>query len=141
VALVTHNTSSWPFEAVAAYGSTITAHLKKYADAFPTDATVESLFRDITEGRRVLWLVMDGDDVVCIALTEVVLSDLGIPYGRIVAISGDRGVEAVPLIAEVEDWARSKGAVKMQQFTRLGMGKKLREQGYTGNLMLVEKEL
>jgi hypothetical protein len=141
MALVTHNTSTWPYEKVAAYGSTITAHLKKYADAFPTDATVESLFRDITEGRRVLWLVMDGDDVVCIALSEVVLSDIGVPYGRIVAISGDRGVEAVPLIEQVEEWARSKGAVKMQQFTRLGMSKHLRKQGYTGNLMLVEKDL
>lgn len=139
--LTAHNTSTWPFEDIARHGAVITAHLKKYADAFPTDATVESLFRDITEGRRVLWLVKDADDVVCIAISEVVLSDIGVPYGRVVAISGDRGLEAALLLPEVEAWAKAKGAVKMQQFTRLGMGRKLREQGYTGNLMLVEKDL
>jgi hypothetical protein len=141
VTLTAHNTSTWPFEDIARHGAAITAHLKKYADAFPTDATVESLFRDITEGRRVLWLVMDDDRVECIALTEVTLSDIGVPYGRVAVITGDRGGEAASLIDQVEKWAKSKGAVKMQQATRLGMSRKLRAQGYKPTLMIVEKDL
>lgn len=139
--LSVHNTSSWPFEDVARHGTAITAHLRKYADTFPTDATVDSLFRDITEGRRVLWLIMDGDEVEAVVITEIVLSDIGVRSGRICVMSGERGIEAMPLIPAIEAWAREKGAVKMQQFMRPGLGRKLREHGYKSTLMLVEKDL
>lgn len=135
------NASSWSYERIAAHGQEITACLRKYVEAFQDDTTLERLFDDLVSGRRVLWVMMDGDAVLAAGMSEIHETDAGIKACRICALGGDGALDQISFVQPVEAWAKERGAVKMQFLTRPGIARALREHGYSAPLMMVEKAL
>lgn len=140
--LQVEDTSRWPEERIAAHGPQITACLRKYVEALDGETTLLRLFEDIVSGRRVLWVLLDDDDTVkSSGLSEIHETDAGIKACRICALGGEGALDEIEFVGLVEEWAKERGAVKMQFLAKPGIARALRTYGYTAPLMMVEKAL
>lgn len=137
-----HLTSDWPYERVARYGREITAAIKKLVERFPRDITVDGLAQDILTGKNQLWLILDGEAFVAFVTTEIkVNTDTGHKTVVVSELAGEGGTDVVPLIAPIEEWARSIGAHAITPIGRLGWRKALARQGYDADIVLYSKDL
>lgn len=68
----------------------IKGHFERLQKRFPTDLTVQSLLDHVMSGRRDLWLVLDGDNLMAVAMTAVETVDAtGIRIARLMDLAGE----------------------------------------------------
>lgn len=136
------NTEDWPWERLAPYGAEITAAMKKLVDRFPKDVTVESLAQECLTGHKQLWLILDGDRFVSFAITELRSVDAtGHRMVSITSFAGEEGESTVPLISEIEAWAKDRGAMEATIIGRMGWKRSVATQGYKIDAVLYRKPL
>jgi hypothetical protein len=103
--------------------------------------TMKSITDDILSGKNQLWLILDGEEFRSFVLTEI---KVAIEDGRksvmVAQLAGEGGTAVTPLIAEIEAWARSIGAVEMNFLGRIGWRKALAKEGYGVELCIYRKE-
>lgn len=130
-------------EEIAPHGKEITACLKRFTDRFPEDATLASAWGDIVSGRRQLWLIQDETGrVVMVQVTEIVANALtGKTFVRCINTGGAEIVEALPLLEEIENWARSVGATSMEGVGREAWVRLLKPRGYRLKSVTLVKDL
>lgn len=137
-----YNTQDWPFERIAQYGKEITAAAKKLAARFPKDCTLQSLADDMTSGQYQLWLVLDDERFVLFGLTEIKVNPAtGNKTVFIPSLAGDEGIESMPLIEGVSEWAKSIGANEVAFCGRDGWKKPISKYGFKADTRLYRKEL
>jgi len=136
-------TEKWSFDQIAAYGPDITAAMRKLVDRFPTEFTVKSIFEDIRSGKAQLWLILDDDDrFLSFVLSEILINPVtGYKTVALTELGGEGGVDVVPLIGEIETWAREQGASELRPMGRMGWRKALASQGYKANIVIYRKML
>ena len=136
-------TSDWSFDDLAPYTKQITAAMKKMAERFPKDCTVESLAGECLNGSKHLWLILDDEDkFMSFVLTEMRTVDAtGHKMISVTALAGDDGLDSTPLIAEIEKWGAENGAKECIVAGRRGWARELKKQGYESNVVLFRKDL
>lgn len=72
-----------------------------------------SVMEACARGRCALWLVMDGDDVLGVGVTEVERWPNGDTVGVILLVGGRGGIAWLGLIKTLEEWARLWGCRRM----------------------------
>lgn len=137
-----HLTTDWPFERVARYGKDITAAMKKLVERYPTDLTLESMAEEIISGKLQLWLILDGEEFKAFVTSEIKVNEAtGHKTVQLMELAGDGGVDLVPLIADIEEWAVGIGAHELTPLGRDGWRKPLAKAGYRPKLTLYSKDL
>lgn len=101
--------------------------------------TVETIARQVLEGKWQLWVVWDGEAVKAVIATELYTEDTGLKLARVVFTSGKDAAAWSHLIAELEEWARDEGAAKFEMMARKGWAKHL--PAYKMTHVLLEKDL
>lgn len=95
----------------------------------------------VTLGDWHLWCARRaGEPIDCIMLTRF------LKYPRLYALEllaaiGDGFLEAVPLMSQVEAWAKARGCTLMQSVARPGWERVLRPHGYEKTHSFLEKPL
>jgi hypothetical protein len=136
-------TTDWSPERFAPYGPAVTGAMRKLAERFPREVTIEHLAREIISGKRQLWLILDDDDrFVSFVLTEIQLNDA---TGRktlvIPSFAGEEGASTVHLVERLEAFGREQGCDTAMVWGRLGWKKPLAGQGYGLDLAIFRKPL
>ena len=140
--LSVHRTTEWPYERIARYGPDITREMKRLAERFPDDATLDSLFDDYRAGRVELWLVLKGDAFVSMGFTQIETIDAtGIRYLGLIRFAGKDIKDTMPLITEAEVYARSLGITHVRVIGREGWGRMFKPYGYSPLRTVFEKKL
>jgi hypothetical protein len=82
-------------------------------------AHTKDLEADVVDGNGVLWLAIDGDCIEAAATTLLVRTDRNLVC--VISACGGSNLENwLPLLAELEAWAKSEGAAKVRIFGRVG---------------------
>jgi hypothetical protein len=106
-------TTEWPPEKFAPYGEAVTAAMKKLADKFPDDCTLESLANDCLAGEQQLWLILDDDGTfVSFCMTGIKTVDAtGKKIVTLTNMAGERWEEcADAMVATIHPWCAEMGA-------------------------------
>jgi hypothetical protein len=90
----------------------------------------------VASGRRQLWLITDGSDVLAAGVTEAIK---GVCF--IWAFGGERMSEWFHLHKELETWARQNGLRGVRFYGREGWERALRKSGFKKRLVIMHKEL
>lgn len=136
------NTQDWQWEQLAPFTKDVTAAMKKLADKFPEDVTVQSLGQDIVTGVRQLWLILDEKDrFVSFCLTNVRTVDAtGVKVVTLTSHAGEAGINCVPeMCSQIEAWAKDQGAQFTAAEGRRGWSKALAKQGYREYAVIFRK--
>lgn len=142
MSLSIHLTTDWPFERVSGYGKQITAAMKKLVERFPDELTLKGLAEDIISGKNQLWLILDGDEFKAFVTSEIkVNEETGRKTVLLSELAGEGGIDLVPMIGPIEDWAREIGAHELTPLGREGWRKPLAKAGYKPKLVLYSKDL
>lgn len=137
-----HNTQDWPYERVAPYGRQITAAMNKLVARFPRDLTLESLAEGVIGGAYQLWLILEAEDFRSVVLTQIKPNEAtGNKAVMVFGLAGEDGLQSVPLISEIEAWARSIGASETMTIGRFGWRKAIQKEGYSADTILYRKDL
>jgi len=140
--LAVHNTINWPPEKFLPYGPAVTAAMKKLADRFPREVSIEHLAREIMIGKRQLWLILDGEKFVSFVLTEIQTNEAnGLKTLVIPSFAGEEGASTVHLIGALEDYGRENGCDEAIIYGRPGWKRSVGEQGYKPDMMVYRKAL
>ena len=130
---------------IAPLGRDITRCLKRFVDDFPKVATLEGLWKEIVQGSLQMWLIFDDDDgrVILVQLTEIITNEAtGHRFVRLLNSGGERIVEALPLLADIEAWAKDvQGVTEMESVGRQGTARILAPHGYRITCVTATKEL
>lgn len=121
----------------------IIACLEKYVDRFP-DETVSNIIKQCANGRRQLWIIQDETGrVILTPITEITVDDAtGAKTLVLAEVGGSRLRESMPLLAEIEDWAkREHGADKARLIGRDGWMRLLPRFGYQPEARIYSKGL
>ncbi|KRR21911.1 hypothetical protein CQ13_07700 [Bradyrhizobium retamae] len=93
---------------------------KLYAAVRRTDLShTVDIARDVLHGDGVLWLACDGQEIEAAAVTLLTRTDRHLVC-LITALGGSNMESWLPLLSEVEDWARSEGAALVRVMGRPG---------------------
>lgn len=87
-----------------------------------------------------LWLVVDGDRVAAIVLTEIA-SYPRFKVCKLLACTGEARETWTHLIGEIEAWARAQGCAVLESIARPGWERVLKPLGYTRTHVVLEKRL
>lgn len=131
-------------EEMAPLWPSIVTCLEKYCARFSDQETVGHMLQQIMAGHRQLWLVQDeAGRVVLTPITEIVRNDAtGKQYLLFAECGGERLREAMPLMREIEEWAKREHGVTEAQFIgRKGWTKLLEPLGYKPKAVIWEKSL
>jgi len=141
VTLTLHDTHAWSRDDFD--WPNVIAAIETFVAPFPNDATVESVIKDVIVGKSRLWLVRDeGARTVAIVLVTITNVDAtGWRRATITGYGGTRGIEALPMIAEIEQWAREHGADEIEIFGRKGWRRLLGPLGYAEAAVILRKGL
>ena len=140
MSLTVHNVTDWPAEALD--WPNIMAALATYCEPFPEDVTVESVLMDVVRGRQTLWIVRDGPKTVLVVLIHVgTIEATGWKRATVTGMGGERGIEALPLLPVIEDWARGLGVQEIEVVGRVGWRRALAPQGYAEKVSILRKRL
>lgn len=93
---------------------------------------------DVMEGDGLLWLALDGEKIEAAATTLLVNTDRHLVC-IISALGGENMGHWLPLLAEIEAWAKAEGAAKVRIFGRKGWGRVL--PGYAVAQVVLERLL
>ena len=136
-----HNATEWPLDRTAPYMSSILAEMGRLAKRFPKDTTTAALFQEFLSGKKTLWLVLDGEIFVAIAMTHIrtidatgtrifTLCDLA---GRDVAKFSDLLTETLEAAAA----ANNCGEIAIEG--RTGWQRMVKKYGYRPHAILLRK--
>jgi hypothetical protein len=125
------NTSSWSFEQISPYTARITALFRKLEAQFPDDVTAKMLARECITGGRTLWLVLDGEDLKAICMTQIRVTETGKKIAALMDLAGeDPDTWADAVCGALEGWADEAGAELRSVEGRAGWDRILRKRGY-----------
>lgn len=135
------NGSEWSLDQLAPYMSQILAEMGRLAKRFPKDVTTAALFQEVLNGKRTLWLVLDGDSFVSIALSTIRTVDAtGTRIATLCDLAGrDVHRYAAELCAALEQWAEQKDCSVMAVEGREGWKPLLAQFGYKPHAVLYRK--
>lgn len=119
----------------------IKGHFERLQKRFPTDLTVQSLLDHVMSGRRDLWLVLDGENLMAVAMTAVETVDAtGIRIGRLMDLAGENiSAWAEPLNKALEAWGTENGVHYYAVEGRPGWGRIIEPLGYQKHAVLWRK--
>ena len=127
------------------HGETITACLRRFVDRYADQITLESVWSDIVRGDVQLWLITDDETgaVVMVQLTEIIDNlATGRRVVRLLNTGGGRFFDALPLIDEIEAWARDVAkASEIEAVGRKAFVRVLEPRGYRFASVTVSKRL
>lgn len=125
------NTSAWSFEQISPYTARITALFRKLEAQFPDDVTVEMLARECIAGKRILWLVLDGEDLKAVCMTQIRPTATGKKAAVLMDLAGEDPEAWADAVCEaLESWADEQGADMYRVEGRGGWGVILKKRGY-----------
>ena len=81
--------------------------------------------RDVLHGDGVLWIASNGEEIEAAAVTLLTRTDRHLVC-LITALGGSNMESWLPLLSEIEDWARSEGAGLVRVMGRPGWGRVLK---------------
>lgn len=131
------------FDAIAPHWAEIIDCLQKYCDRYPQEETVSHMIEEIAKGNRRMWLVKDEDGkVVLVPITMIErLDHTGMTMLVLAECSGARLKEAMPLLADIEQWAKDEHHANRARFIgRKGWDRYLAPLGYREVSRIWEKE-
>ena len=105
--------------------------------------TPSSVFDGLIEDKCQLWLVYDVEEgeVISSVITEICCWPSG-TWSALITLCGGLQVNRwAPLIAKIEDWARSEGCHAVEVLGRKGWARIFRDMDYTPSEFWVRKEL
>ena len=107
----------------------------------PEKATQGDIFEKCSTGKAILWLVIDGKEVIAAAVTQLVtyprMSSLSIVY-----VGGTRLLEWRDIFLEkMESYARDCGCSAMEGYGRDAWFRRLRSRGWGKAYVMYEKML
>jgi len=126
------------------YWDDIVVCVEKYCARFHDEETPENVISEVARGDRRMWLVMDEDDkVVLVPITAIETSTAtGNKRLLLAECGGSRLKEAMPLLDEIEQWAKAEHGVKTARFfAREGWTDYLEPLGYKAKAIVFDKEL
>jgi hypothetical protein len=130
---------------IAPHRTAIMACLRRFVDRYADQITLESIWGDILRGNVQLWLITDDADgaVVMVQLTEIINNlATGRRVVRLLNTGGARFFEALPLIDEIEAWARDVvKATEIEAVGRKAFVRVLEPRGYRFASVTVSKRL
>lgn len=135
-------TSGMSAEEMKHYWPDILQCMEKYCKRFPNDESVANIIRKCAEGKRQLWIVCDENDrVVLTPITEVVTVDAtGVKRFVFSEVGGSRIKDAMPMIEEMERWAREEhGCTEFDFVGRKGWERLLAPYGFKPQAVIWRK--
>lgn len=93
---------------------------------------------DVCDGNARLWLACEGDTIEAAATTLLVRTDRNLVC-VISACGGSNLANWLPLLAQIEAWAKAEGAAKVRIFGRIGWADVL--QNYDVTNVVLERQL
>jgi len=98
----------------------------------------EDIERDLMEGDGLLWLICDGKRIEAAGATLLVNTDRHMVC-LITALGGENMDKWLPLLSQIEDWARAEGAALVRIMGRPGWARVLK--GYSVSNVVLERAL
>ena len=138
------DSTQWTAEQMEPHWPAIVACLEKYCARFPMEETPQHIMHDVMNGNRQMWLVLDEDDnVVLVPITAIETHDAtGMAQLLLAECGGSRLKEAMPLLADIEQWAKENHSAGRARFiARKGWTGYLEPLGYKAKAIIFEKEL
>lgn len=137
------NTSSMKAHEIEPYWKGIKTCLAIYCKRFSGEETVENIIKECSEGKRTLWLCLDGEEVVLTPITEIVtINATGKKQLILAEVGGSRLKECLPLLEDIEKWAKEVHGVEEAQLVgRKGWGRLLPDLGYAEKARIYQKKL
>jgi hypothetical protein len=112
---------------------------KLYAAVRRTDLSHSvDIARDVLHGDGVLWLACDGQEIEAAAVTLLTRTDRHLVC-LITALGGSNMERWLPLLSQIEDWARAEGAALVRVMGRPGWARVLKE--YEVSNVVLERAL
>jgi len=138
-----HKAHEWPLIKLMRYMPDIGECFQKLENRFPGDITVESLFRDYLSGNKVLWIVLDGEELLSVAMTNIrTVEATGKKIASVMDLAGkDRNVFSDELNQTLEAWAKENGADTFAIEGRPGWDRIAKKYGYTPYAVQWRKEV
>ncbi|QAZ46763.1 hypothetical protein [Mesorhizobium sp. Pch-S] len=141
--MILRNATEMSADEMAPYWADIRTCLAIYCKRFSGEETVENILSECLEGKRTLWLCLDGDEVVLTPITEIVtINATGKKQLILAEVGGSRLKECLPLLDDIERWAKEVHGVEEAQLVgRKGWGRLLPELGYAEKARIYRKAL
>lgn len=135
------NATEWSLDDLAPYMSNILAEMGRLAKRFPGDVTTAALFGEYLTGKKTLWLVLDGDEFVSMAMSTIRTIDAtGQRIATLCDLAGrDVHKYAAELCAAVEAWADKNNCDEKAVEGREGWKPLLAQYGYRPFAVLYRK--
>lgn len=135
------NGSELSLDQLAPFVSDVLREMGRLAKRFPKDVTTAALFGEFLSGKRTLWLVLDGDAFIAMALTTVRTIDAtGTRIFTLCDLAGkDVAKFADELWAAMEQGAAEKDCSIIAVEGRGGWDKFLKPRGYREHARLWRK--
>lgn len=93
---------------------------------------------DVLAGRSLLWVAWEGHAVEAAAASVLINSEIG--KVCVITVCGGRGMERwLPLIGQVESYARNEGCARVRLYGRKGWLRVL--DGYEQKYVIMDKEV
>jgi hypothetical protein len=103
-------TSGMSAEEMQPYWPDIVRCLETYCAKFPEE-TVENIIAECAQGKRQLWICTENGRVVLTPITEIVtVNASGKKQLLLAEVGGSKLRKCMPLLAEIEAWAKEQGA-------------------------------
>ncbi len=102
--------------------------------------TVDDIVKEIFAGKARLWVACEGSQIVSSAITVTHLTKRG-RHCEVLLMAGGTRKQWLPLLDDIEEWARRDGCKLMRNECRPGMAKLLKGKGYKARQFILEKEL
>jgi len=137
------NTSTWTFEQLSPYGKAITAAMRKLADKFPDDMTVESLAQECFSGSQLLWLILDeNDEFVAFCLTkETTVDATGKKVVTLTNMAGEEGLKVAGAMCDaIHAYCDEIGADLTAAVGSRAWGRVLKDYGYREYAVIFRRE-
>ncbi|MEP7454303.1 hypothetical protein [Phyllobacterium sp. SB3] len=138
------NTHTMSAEEISPYWNDIVSCIAKYCDKFPDDETIENVIGQCARGERQLWLIIDElDNVVLTPITEIItLASNGKKILMYAQAGGSRIEDALPLMSEIEEWAKKEhGVTQAHWWGRKGYRKLLGDYGFSESIVIFKKDI
>lgn len=141
--MILRNTAEMGAEEMAQYWPGIVACLATYCRRFSGEETVDNILSECAGGKRTLWMCLDGDEVVLTPITEIVtINATGKKQLILAEVGGSRLKECLPLLNDIEAWAKAVHGVEEAQLVgRRGWARLLPELGYAEKARIYRKAL
>lgn len=119
----------------------IRPHIEKMAEGSSGRYEWTDIFAALAAGRMQLWIALDGSEIACVLITEIV-NYPRLRAMRCIGVSGHRPRRWMQMLKLVEDAAREKfGCAVFEALHQLGHERLLRTGGWHAHHLLSEKRL